>query len=73
MYTSAWYYVVRMIIVITVIIFSGTKGLSNPAAGGTKDSLLVLIENGDDDMLKVNRLFLLSRQYDYFNSKERLT
>jgi serine phosphatase RsbU (regulator of sigma subunit) len=37
------------------------------------DSLTRLIENAPDDTLKAHRMYLLSMQYDYFNSTERVT
>lgn len=37
------------------------------------DSLETLIENAPDDTLKAYRMYQLSRQYDYFNSTERIT
>lgn len=37
------------------------------------DSLLKLIEDAPDDTLKAYRMYVLSTQYDYFNSTERVT
>ncbi len=55
------------------LLFSGITIPAKAVRQQSIDSLKQLAESGPDDTLKVNRLYLLGRYYDYFNSKERIT
>lgn len=63
----------RLRISLLIVLFSLVSFRAAAVRQQTIDSLKLLIENGPDDTTKVNRLYLLGRYYDYFNSKERIT
>lgn len=63
---------IRLIITLVLLVICA-KTFAQTSNSSKADSLLKLIDNSPDDTLKAYRMYLLSTQYDYFNSTERVT